>query len=616
MEDNMPAALSYPGVYIEEVSSGVHAITGVATSIAAFIGRTRWGPDNEPVVINSFADFERRFGGLWLSSPMSFAVRDFYLNGGSQAVIVRVFAPSLASAAAEAEAAANAVAVAADGAVTGAAGAPAVAAAAQTRADSFTDGTAAAAAADAVAKAAHDFAAISANAAKKAETAAEAHAAITGAVSAAAAAAADDTVARLDLGALKLMAASPGTWANDLQARIDIPPGGGGMFNLAVRDDSTQVIEQFNNLSLTTPLQRRVDNVLQRESTLVRLDGAPPTGPLTPTSPAVSGKQWWQDASSRVTVANTAQGSDGDEPTDAIVEGSASAKTGLYALDKAEEFNLLCIPPHKLTEDGDIGGGLIDAAIAYCVRRRAFFLIDPPSGWKTKDAARSGVDGPSIGTPSANAALYFPRILRPNPLSETAELTAFVPCGAVAGLYARTDTQRGVWKAPAGLDAALVDAPQLSVPLNDPENGELNPKGINCLRAMAGAGRVIWGARTRFGADARASEWKYVPVRRTALFIEESLYRGTQWVVFEPNDEPLWASIRLNVGAFMQRMFRQGAFQGSSPREAYFVKCDKDTTTQADIDLGIVNILVGFAPLKPAEFVVIKLQQIAGNIPT
>jgi phage tail sheath protein FI len=115
------------------------------------------------------------------------------------------------------------------------------------------------------------------------------------------------------------------------------------------------------------------------------------------------------------------------------------------------------------------------------------------------------------------------------------------------------------------------------------------------------------------GADRLASEWKYLPVRRTALHIEESLFRGTQWVVFEPNDEPLWAQIRLNVGTFMNNLFRQGAFQGATPREAYFVKCDRETTTQADIDLGIVNINVGFAPLKPAEFVVIRLQQFAGQ---
>ena len=147
--------------------------------------------------------------------------------------------------------------------------------------------------------------------------------------------------------------------------------------------------------------------------------------------------------------------------------------------------------------------------------------------------------------------------------------------------------------------------------MTDGENGKINPLGINALRTFPVAGNVVWGARTLEGADALASEWKYVPVRRLALYIEESLYRGTQWVVFEPNDEPLWSQIRLNLGAFMQDLFRQGAFQGISPREAYFVKCDKETTTQSDIDRGIVNILVGFAPLKPAEFVVLKIQQIA-----
>jgi phage tail sheath protein FI len=162
----------------------------------------------------------------------------------------------------------------------------------------------------------------------------------------------------------------------------------------------------------------------------------------------------------------------------------------------------------------------------------------------------------------------------------------------------------------------LVGVPQLSVPLTDAENGELNPLGINCLRALPPAGRVVWGARTLQGDNRLASEWKYIPVRRTALFIEESLFRGLKWAVFEPNDEPLWAQIRLNAGSFMHSLFRQGAFQGATPREAYFVKCDKETTTQSDIDSGIVNVVVGFAPLKPAEFVVIKIQQIAGQVQT
>jgi phage tail sheath protein FI len=180
-------------------------------------------------------------------------------------------------------------------------------------------------------------------------------------------------------------------------------------------------------------------------------------------------------------------------------------------------------------------------------------------------------------------------------------------------VYARTDATRGVWKAPAGTDADLRGA-SLAVKINDLENGALNPLGINALRTFPIFGNIAWGARTLDGSDQAASEYKYIPVRRTALFIEESLYRGLKWVVFEPNDEPLWSQIRLNVGAFMQTLFRQGAFQGKTPREAYFVKCDKETTTQNDINLGIVNVLVGFAPLKPAEFVVIKLQQMAGQI--
>ena len=193
-------------------------------------------------------------------------------------------------------------------------------------------------------------------------------------------------------------------------------------------------------------------------------------------------------------------------------------------------------------------------------------------------------------------------------------MRAFPPCGFVAGIYARTDSTRGVWKAPAGSEASLSGAVGLLIAMSDPENGQLNPRAINCLRTLPVYGNVVWGARTLHGDNDRGSEWKYVPVRRTALFIEESLYRGTQWVVFEPNDEPLWAQIRLNVGAFMQNLFRQGAFQGRTPREAYFVKCDRETTTQNDINLGIVNIHVGFAPLKPAEFVVIRIQQMAGQL--
>jgi len=241
-------------------------------------------------------------------------------------------------------------------------------------------------------------------------------------------------------------------------------------------------------------------------------------------------------------------------------------------------------------------------------------IVDPPTGWATVANAVTGIAAfPLSGTDARNAAIFFPRLSQPDPQQDNL-IDNFVPCGAVAGVFARTDTQRGVWKAPAGLDATLSGVPALQIRMTDPENGQLNPLGVNCLRSFGVAGRVVWGSRTLRGADQLADEWKYIPVRRTALYIEESLYRGTKWVVFEPNDEPLWAQIRLNVGAFMHNLFRQGAFQGTTPRDAYFVKCDKETTTQNDINLGIVNIIVGFAPLKPAEFVVLKLQQMAGQI--
>jgi hypothetical protein len=241
-------------------------------------------------------------------------------------------------------------------------------------------------------------------------------------------------------------------------------------------------------------------------------------------------------------------------------------------------------------------------------------IVDSDATWTTPAAAKAGVDAMGLTGPSArNAAIYYPRVVEADPLRE-GQPDTFAPCGIVAGVMAATDSSRGVWKAPAGIDAAMAGVQRVAVDLTDLENGTLNDEGINCFRAFPVFGRVVWGARTMRGANQLADEYKYVPVRRLALYIEESLYRGLKWVVFEGNDEPLWAQIRLNVGAFMHTLFLQGAFQGKSSRDAYLVKCDKETTTQDDINRGVVNILVGFAPLKPAEFVILKLQQLAGQI--
>jgi hypothetical protein len=251
---------------------------------------------------------------------------------------------------------------------------------------------------------------------------------------------------------------------------------------------------------------------------------------------------------------------------------------------------------------------LYTEAEAYVQDRRAMLVVDIPEAVRTIDAMQTWLSE-NEGLRHPNAAVYFPRTNIADQLNR-GRPRSIAASGTIAGLWARTDTERGVWKAPAGTDARLRNVESLGYKMTDQENGSLNPLGINCLRNFPIYSNICWGARTLEGADVLASDWKYVPVRRTTLFIEESLFRGTKWVVFEPNDEPLWSQIRLNVGAFMQDLFRKGAFQGTTPRDAYFVKCDSETTTQQDIDNGIVNIEVGFAPLKPAEFVILKIQQI------
>jgi hypothetical protein len=318
-----------------------------------------------------------------------------------------------------------------------------------------------------------------------------------------------------------------------------------------------------------------------------------------------------------------APGNDGDPPDALALIGDLATKTGIFALEDVDLFNLLCIPRAAMVSGDNAldpdpataasqAVAILTAARNYCESRRAFLLVDTPNNIDEVQEVREWLEA-NANLRHKNAALYFPRVLIPDPLDDF-RLREVGAGGTMAGLYARTDATRGVWKAPAGTEATLTNVQQLDYLLSNAENGVLNPLAINCLRTFPVFGRVAWGARTLEGADQQASEWKYVPVRRLALFIEESLYRGTQWVVFEPNDEPLWAQIRLNVGAFMQSLFLQGAFQGSTPRQAYLVKCDHETTTQDDINRGIVNILVGFAPLKPAEFVILKIQQLAGQI--
>jgi hypothetical protein len=282
---------------------------------------------------------------------------------------------------------------------------------------------------------------------------------------------------------------------------------------------------------------------------------------------------------------------------------------GIQLLDTVPIFNLLCVPGE--TASNASSSGVIGALQTYCRNRRAFYIVDSAidDTVTSVQSKLAGITGPQ----AINSALYFPWLNAPDPLQQ-GRINVFPPCGFVAGLYAATDASRGVWKAPAGIDASLSGQSGPAVLLTDLQNGTLNVQAINCIRHFPVYGDVIWGARTLRGNDQLGSEWKYVPIRRLALFLESSLYDGTQWVVFEPNDELLWSQIRLNVGAFMQDLFLQGAFQGTTPQQAYFVKCDGENNPQPSIDQGVVNILVGFAPLYPAEFVVIQIQQMAGQV--
>src|SRR6266568_362234 len=551
----MPVAVTYPGVYIEEIPSGVRTIVGVATSIGAFVDYFPAGPMNKAVRILSLADFENQFGGLDARSEASYAIQQFFLNGGTEAYVVRVA--------------------------------------------SATKGNAPVAAAIGLA----------------------------------------DSIGNTSV--LIASANSEGSWGNNIRLDVDYnTTDPTKQFNLTVTEvaivnGKTQVVatETFRNL-VNDPTSANDAAAVVKAGTgkwsdfLAFTDaGAGLASKLGFDKSAFNIQQYLlgSTAAQAQSLPGAAQqkGDDGKWDPSGDASGMATAvigdpgkKTGVYALLDVDLFNLLCLPVTANLPD-DSAGAVATAAESLCTNRRAFYLLDVPQQASSRDKVDAVMNWLSSNATlrSKNSALYFPRVDIRDPLNGFRS-RATPPSGTVAGLYSRTDGARGVWKAPAGTEATLAGVQKIEYKLTDPENGVLNPLAINCLRNFPIFGTVCWGARTLNGADQMADDYKYIPVRRLALFIEESLYRGTQWVVFEPNDEPLWAQIRLNVGAFMHNLFRQGAFQGQTPQDAYFVKCDKQTTTQNDINLGIVNIIVGFAPLKPAEFVVIQIQQIAGQIVT
>lgn len=764
----MPVAPTYPGVYIEEVPSGVHTIAGVSTSIAAFIGYTAKGTVNKAVHIFNQGDYERNFGVLHRDSLVSYAVRQFFLNGGTEAYVVRVATGAVAASITLQDSSGNDVLVVSAlnegvwgnllrldvdygtgnpnstfnikvtcyeirnnkevakenedlrnlsmnshssnyainvvnnsskfiklervGSITYSERGFSLSKDLSTFPPLTTETTL-----TGVLDGVDPFTLILANIPTNInELLAEINNAIntaglSGRLEAKLAnadgtdnvsgnyvklnsleetnnpntanefssvvikkAQTNDLSVKIGIG---LMAggrekegastrrpAATGTLGGDLADRMDQTIAAGDVIVGVFEHSSGTAVQKLNTTvsfaggadiplaldalqalirSIENPATKNVEVKLNgtflrvlsssdKPNVSIRLQGIPVDNSnlrLNDTQ-AFRNLQHYRVGTGVTARAQTGAvaGKDGTSPGATEIIGNYSAKSGIYALRDVDIFNIMAIPETTKLNDAAARSVIADA-ISFCEEMRAFYLVDydPTRNFNTIDGWVSSLNA------QKNAAVFFPRVNLADPL-DNFRLKDFPSSGTIAGLFARIDVERGVWKAPAGTEAGLQGVQSLSLNLTDLENGVLNQKGINCLRTFAAVGKVCWGARTLEGADTLASEWKYVPIRRLALFLEESLFRGTKWVVFEPNDEPLWAKIRLNLNAFMMGLFRQGAFQGSTPDKAFYVKCDAETTTQADRNLGIVNIEVGFAPLKPAEFVIIKIQQMAGEL--
>jgi hypothetical protein len=412
-------------------------------------------------------------------------------------------------------------------------------------------------------------------------------------------------------GTVKLVATSPGAWSKQLHAVVCQSTADPlSRFRIAVTYQAPggerRIVENWDRLTINGTDENYVVDVLKR-SLYIRWnpeeDVAAPDqldiGTASPTETEILTK----DAAFN--------GVGGEED---LFTGSFA--TVLGHLDEVTDASLLIIPA-RIYDGDSITLQLANAALSYVNKRPQqdlFAIADMPrvKGMQTPtEATNATIETQYSGLSKNNyGAVYFPWIEISDPIGVGRDPTVYVPpSGYVAGLYARTDARRGVWKAPAGLDATLLGIRTLEYKLLDSHQDELNPLGINALRVQPASGAVVWGSRTL----QPGGEWRYIPVRRTAIFLRKSIYNGIQWAVFEPNDENLWASLRLATGAFMDQQFRQGAFAGKTAREAFFVKCDAETTPEADQIAGIVNVWVGFAPLRPAEFVVVKLSQIVNQ---
>ena len=653
------AILSYPGVYVEEIPSGVRPIEAASTSTAAFVGLAEMGPDDEAKRITSWTEFQKYYGTFIDDGYLAESVFQFFNNGGSQCYIVRITRSD---------------AVKADVTVQNRAPTPVddglkflaknkgawgsylylqIEDGSTDHGNGFKISIRRQKLVDVVPEdfkdiptlEVHDDLSMDPNAANYVV----------------------DVVSR-DSNLIDVQVLATNT---SLQVGIhrggmnpNLAPDGIGEnrnFQINVDYDGYQLIELPDSIATSTDLSEIATAIATAVQGLTRKKTSTPAAAFTSFSCTIetvdtdqrlvlqsgtntgagtestSSSVRIQNASTnnaatslklgagngglsedalavrRPVNADTIQIGDNavDDPVTAATLGTdgvadlneLSYSTGFTYLDNKTDFSLLAVP-------GIGTATMVDEGVAYCQKRplQDIFYIGEMDQYD--DEPKEAEDFRNALTkPNSYGALYFPWIKALDPSGKSSEPILLPPSGHIAGLYARIDAKRGVWKAPAGTEASLSGAVGLAIDLTDIQQGILNRINVNCIRRFPAAGIVSWGARTVTSDP----EYKYVPVRRMAIMLRVSIYNGIQWAVFEPNDEELWSQLRLNIGSFMMTLFRQGAFQGSSPSQAFFVKCDSETTTQDDINLGIVNVLIGFAPLKPAEFVVVKISQKAGE---
>jgi hypothetical protein len=496
------AELLTPGIQVAEQPGPEHAIARASTAVTAFIGRSLRGPCHQPIVVTSFSDFQRTFGGLWQPSMLGYAIEQFFENGGRQAIVVRI-----------------------------------------------TNG-----------------------------------------------AQPKTLTLRAQRSTLTLEALCPGT-REYLRASVDYDSIGeneADRFNLVVqriRTPGSEYIEDqeiYRRLSVDPVNGRSYVPLALAESRLVRMIGeVPPERPdrtLHPHGGLIG------------YVASNPDGDDGDVPTDYDIIGSATEYTGLHALRSVDTFNFLCIPP--LARDTDVGPSTLMVAARLCRERRAMLIVDPPAAWTTAGEALEAMRDWYFASP--DALMYFPRVIAYDRLRGRHE--TFAPGGAVAGMLARLDEIWPVWSPAEGEDALLRAGYRPVCPVSEQERARLTQAGVNTLQTVRSSVRLGLSPRTLAGPGSESPDWKYLSARRLALFIVNSIERGTRWVLFEHNGPELWRRVRARVEEFFAGLEAGGAFLGSDPNEPYFVVCDERLNGEGPDSVGRVRLLIGFAAARPGEY--------------